>query len=87
MLPPVFPGKPLADLLGKPLIQHVYEQASKVTMASKVVVATDDRRIFDCVRGFGGSVLMTSTEHPSGTDRLVEVMQQLDADIYLNLQR
>ena len=48
-----FPGKPLADLLGKPVIQHVYERALMVTLASKVVVATDDVRIADCVRGFG----------------------------------
>lgn len=81
-----FPGKPLADLLGKPVVQHVYEQAQQVSMASKVVVATDDTRIFDCVVGFGGEVVMTSTEHPSGTDRLVEVMQKLEGDIYVNLQ-
>lgn len=81
-----FPGKPLADLLGKPVVQHVYEQAQQVSMASKVVVATDDARIFDCVVGFGGEVVMTSTEHPSGTDRLVEVMQKLEGDIYVNLQ-
>jgi 3-deoxy-D-manno-octulosonate 8-phosphate phosphatase (KDO 8-P phosphatase) len=82
-----FPGKPLADLLGKPVIQHVYERALMVTLASKVVVATDDVRIADCVRGFGGAVEMTSPEHPSGTDRLVEVMGGgLDGDIYVNLQ-
>lgn len=80
------PGKPLADLLGKPMIQWVYEKAQQVALADHVVVATDDRRIAKTVQAFGGLVMMTSSDHRSGTDRLVEVMQQLDADIYINLQ-
>ncbi|WP_237673776.1 3-deoxy-manno-octulosonate cytidylyltransferase [Vreelandella profundi] len=80
------PGKPLADLLGKPMVQWVYEKAQQVPSASQVVVATDDGRIVEAVRRFGGNVILTSSDHPSGTDRLVEVMEQVDADVYINLQ-
>ena len=80
------PGKPLADLLGKPMIQWVYEKAKQVTSASCLVVATDDQRILDAVQSFGGQGILTSPNHLSGTDRLVEVMQHIDADIYINLQ-
>ncbi len=80
------PGKPLADINGKPMIQHVYERASQVQEASTVVVATDDQRVYDAVLGFGGRALMTSGSHASGTDRLVEVMRQLSADLYINIQ-
>lgn len=80
------PGKPLADIHGKSMIQHVYEKALQVPEASDVIVATDDQRVFDVVVGFGGKVVMTSANHPSGTDRLVEVMQKVPADIYLNIQ-
>ena len=80
------PGKPLADLLGKPMVQWVYEKAQQVASASCVVVATDDERIRKAVQAFGGRALMTSADHPSGTDRLVEVMQQVEAEIYINLQ-
>ena len=80
------PGKPLADIAGKPMIQHVVERASEVPGMAAVVVATDDSRVADVVRGFGAQVVMTSPDHPSGTDRLVEVMGQLSADIYINLQ-
>ena len=68
-----FPGKPLADLCGKPVIQHVYEQACQVL--DTVIVATDDQRIYDCVQGFGGLVYMTSSEHRCGTDRISEAYQ------------
>jgi 3-deoxy-manno-octulosonate cytidylyltransferase (CMP-KDO synthetase) len=64
------PGKPLADLCGKPVIQHVYQQASLAL--DHVIVATDDQRIYDCVKEFGGQVLMTSTNHTCGTDRVYE---------------
>jgi 3-deoxy-manno-octulosonate cytidylyltransferase (CMP-KDO synthetase) len=67
-----FPGKPLVDMLGKSMLQRVYEQVSKATSLSKVIVATDDERIFDHVENFGGEVCMTSTHHPSGTDRCQE---------------
>ncbi|PMR69375.1 3-deoxy-manno-octulosonate cytidylyltransferase [Halomonas heilongjiangensis] len=80
------PGKPLADLLGKPMIQWVYEKAQQVEAASYVVVATDDLRIADVVQHFGGEVIMTSPDHSSGTERLIEVMEQVEADIYINLQ-
>lgn len=80
------PGKPLADLLGKPMVQWVFEKAQQVPSAHTVVVATDDQRIVDAVNAFGGKVVLTSPDHPSGTDRLVEVMGQVDADIYINLQ-
>ena len=80
-----FPGKPLADILGKPMIQHVYEKAASVKGAS-VVVATDDERILSVVNSFGGKGVMTSSTHASGTDRLVEVMNKVDADLYINLQ-
>lgn len=80
------PGKPLADLLGKPMIQWVYEKAQQVPSAQTVVVATDDERIVNAVRAFGGNVVITSPHHPSGTDRLVEVMGQVEADVYINLQ-
>ena len=71
-----FPGKPLARQTGKFLIQHVVEQASKAKRAEKVVVATDDHRIFDAVRSFGGHAVMTSHTHHSGTDRIAEVMHK-----------
>ncbi|OBV36538.1 3-deoxy-manno-octulosonate cytidylyltransferase (CMP-KDO synthetase) [Janthinobacterium psychrotolerans] len=80
------PGKPLADILGKPMVQHVYERALQVPGVDTVVVATDDARVAHAVRGFGGRCVMTSPDHPSGTDRLVEVMQTVEADIYINLQ-
>ena len=80
-----FPGKPLADILGKPMIQHVYEKAKTVKNA-KVIVATDDERILSVVTSFGGEVVLTNSGHISGTDRLVEVMNKVDADLYINLQ-
>jgi 3-deoxy-D-manno-octulosonate 8-phosphate phosphatase (KDO 8-P phosphatase) len=80
------PGKPLVDILGKPMIQYVYERAVKVPAVDEVVVATDDQRVVEAVRRFGGRAVMTSPDHASGTDRLVEVMEQLPADLYVNLQ-
>ncbi|TKD61744.1 3-deoxy-manno-octulosonate cytidylyltransferase [Cobetia marina] len=80
------PGKPLADIAGKPMVQHVVERASQVSGIDAVWVATDDQRVFDTVEAFGGQAVMTSPEHASGTDRLVEVMQKVPADIYLNVQ-
>ncbi len=81
-----FPGKPLANILGKPMIQHVYERSCLATCASRILVATDDRRIADVVEGFGGEVMMTDPDHPSGTDRVVEVARRIPADIYVNVQ-
>jgi 3-deoxy-D-manno-octulosonate 8-phosphate phosphatase (KDO 8-P phosphatase) len=80
------PGKPLADILGKPMIRHVWERACEVPGVAAVVIATDDARVAEAVRGFGGRVEMTSPDHPSGTDRLTEVMGRVEADIYVNIQ-
>lgn len=81
-----FPGKPLVDLKGKTMIQRVYEGASKCTSLDMVVVATDDQRIYDAVKAFGGLVEMTSDSHPSGTDRCGEVAEKYDADVVVNIQ-
>jgi 3-deoxy-manno-octulosonate cytidylyltransferase (CMP-KDO synthetase) len=68
------------------MIQHVYERADAVGVVDRVLVATDDARIADAVRGFGGNVVMTSATHPSGTDRIAEVAGGLDADVVVNVQ-
>ncbi|UCH44130.1 MAG: 3-deoxy-manno-octulosonate cytidylyltransferase [Nitrospiraceae bacterium] len=81
-----FPGKPLATLKGKTLIQNVYDQASSASRIDSVIVATDDSRIFDTVKKFGGSVLMTSPDHSCGTDRIAEVARDLECDIVVNVQ-
>ena len=81
-----FPGKPLALLGGKPVIQRVYEQAASVL--DDACVATDDERIFDCVKNFGGKVVMTRTDHKSGTDRIEEAIEKIggDYDVIVNIQ-
>ncbi len=82
-----FPGKPLAKETGKFLVQHVYERVSEARRISAAVVATDDDRIADAVRAFGGQVSMTRADHPSGTDRVAEVARGLPEDaIILNVQ-
>jgi len=81
-----FPGKPLADMLGKPLIQHAHEAASQVPGVDRVVVATDDERIFKVVEEFGGEVVLTGSHHASGTDRLAELAERYPADVYVNIQ-
>lgn len=80
------PGKPLALIDGKPMIQHVYERTRAVDLVDRVLVATDDTRIADVVRGFSGEVAMTSAAHQSGTDRIAEVASTLDAEIVVNVQ-
>ncbi len=80
------PGKPLALIHGKPMIQHVYERAQAVELVDRVLVATDDERIAAAVRGFGGDVVMTGREHQSGTDRIAEAAGGLDADVIVNIQ-
>jgi 3-deoxy-manno-octulosonate cytidylyltransferase (CMP-KDO synthetase) len=80
------PGKPLASIGGKPMIQHVYESTAKAKGLDRVLVATDDRRVEETVRGFGGEVLMTAKDHTSGTDRLAEVAQRIKADWFVNVQ-
>ncbi|PSB75948.1 3-deoxy-manno-octulosonate cytidylyltransferase [Photobacterium damselae subsp. damselae] len=82
------PGKPLADIGGKPMVQWVYEQACK-SGADKVIVATDDQRVFDAVQAFGGEVCMTRSDHQSGTERLAEVVEKYnlaDDHIVVNVQ-
>ena len=79
------PGKPLIDLGGKPMIQHVYERAS-AARADYVLVATDDERIATTVRAFGGEVVMTDSCHLSGTDRVAEAARTVDVDIVVNVQ-
>lgn len=81
-----FPGKPLATILGKPLIEWVYQGASRVRGATRVLVATDDVRIVAAVRSFGGDVVMSRGTHPTGTDRVAEVAKTLRTDIVVNLQ-
>ena len=83
-----FPGKPLADIAGKSMIQRVYEQTKKSSRIREVIVATDDDRIANAVKNFGGNFCMTSTAHQSGTDRCAEVVEQrkLKADAIINIQ-
>jgi 3-deoxy-manno-octulosonate cytidylyltransferase (CMP-KDO synthetase) len=81
-----FPGKPLAAKTGKPLIQHVCEQAARSRILDRIIVATDDTRILDAVRGFGGEAVMTRGDHPNGTSRIAEVAATLDAEIIVNVQ-
>lgn len=84
-----FPAKPLARQTGKYLIQHVYEQVRRARELSRTIVATDDERIADAVRSFGGEVAMTRADHPSGTDRIAEVVRGLPAgaaEFILNVQ-
>ena len=81
-----FPGKPLIDLKGKTMIQRVYEGAKNSTLLAEVIVATDDQRIFNEVKRFGGNVMMTSLDHKTGTDRCGEIAQQVEADVIINIQ-
>jgi len=85
-----FPGKPLAKLGDKYIIQHVYEQAQKSGLFTEVIVGTDDQRIFEAVIGFNGKVTLTSKKHKSGTDRVAEVCDKMpccrDADVVVNVQ-
>ncbi|PLX86897.1 MAG: 3-deoxy-manno-octulosonate cytidylyltransferase, partial [Desulfuromonas sp.] len=81
-----FPGKPLADLCGKPMIQWVYERSRACDSIDRVLVATDDQRIADAVAGFGGEVVMTHPDHPTGTDRLAEVAVSIDSELVVNVQ-
>jgi 3-deoxy-manno-octulosonate cytidylyltransferase (CMP-KDO synthetase) len=80
------PGKALRLILGKPMVQRVYERALEARTVSSVCVATDDERIARVVEGFGGRALMTSPDHPSGTDRLAEAARGMDAEIIVNVQ-
>ena len=83
-----FPGKPLANILGKSMIERVYEQCKKASSLSDIIVATDDERILNHVQNFGGKAMMTSNTHQSGTDRCNEVVQNLteNYDVVVNIQ-
>jgi len=81
-----FPGKALAQIGGKPLIQHTWERARELTAVERVMVATDDERIVRAVTAFGGTAVLTSAEHPSGTDRVAEAVRDSCPDLVVNLQ-
>lgn len=81
-----FPGKPLADILGKPMIQWVVERTARAKSVGRTLVATDDERIAAAVRAFGGEAVMTRADHATGTDRLAEVAAGLETDLVVNVQ-
>ncbi len=81
-----FRGKPLADLWGKPIIQHVWERAGRARLVDRVIIATDDERIAHAARDFGAEVAMTRPDHPSGTDRVAEVAHTLTSEVIVNVQ-
>ena len=81
-----FEGKPLIDIGGKTMIERVYLQAKRANLLSQVIVATDDERIFNAVKQFGGEVVMTKAEHLNGTERCAEVAQNINADFIINIQ-
>ena len=81
-----FPGKSLAPMAGKPMIQWVWEAASRSRMTERVVIATDDDRIAQAADAFGGDVIMTKRSHRSGTDRMAEVADKISAQLYINVQ-
>jgi 3-deoxy-manno-octulosonate cytidylyltransferase (CMP-KDO synthetase) len=80
------PGKPLALIAGRPMVEHVYRRAVEAARIDAVVVATDDARVADAVAAFGGTAVMTRADHATGTDRLAEVARALDSEIILNVQ-
>lgn len=80
------PAKALAMIHGKPMIQHVYERCLKAKLLNEVMVATDDKRIFDAVMGFGGNAVMTSRKHKSGTDRIGEAVRNIKCEVVVNIQ-
>jgi len=81
-----FPGKSLALIRDKPMVQWVYERTKRSALLDRVIVATDDRRIFDAVTAFGGEAVITSPDHATGTDRIAEVARSLQCDIIVNVQ-
>ncbi|HYW65856.1 MAG TPA: 3-deoxy-manno-octulosonate cytidylyltransferase [Candidatus Dormibacteraeota bacterium] len=80
------PGKPLVPLAGKPMVQHVYEQAKRAQTVHRVMVATDDQRIMDAVTAFGGEARMTRSDHRTGTERIAEVAVHEAGDVFVNVQ-
>jgi len=81
-----FEGKVLADILGKPMIQHVWENAKKAKSLDDLIVACDDERILDAVKAFGGKAVMTAKGHGSGTERIIEVIADMDVKVVVNIQ-
>jgi 3-deoxy-manno-octulosonate cytidylyltransferase (CMP-KDO synthetase) len=81
-----FPGKPLAEIAGKPMIQHVVERVKEAERQPRVVVATEDDRIIEAVKAFGAEAIRTRGDHKTGTDRVAEVATHIQADIYINVQ-
>jgi len=79
-------GKPLADIMGKPMIQYVYENAVKSSILDELIVATDNIRIKEAVEKFGGKAMLTSPSHPTGTDRVAEVAKNFDPQVVVNIQ-
>ncbi len=80
------PGKPLVPLAGKPMVQHVYERAKQAQTVHRVIVATDDQRIVDAVKAFGGEARMTRSDHRTGTERIAEVAVHEEGDVFINVQ-
>ncbi len=80
------PGKPLIEIAGKPMIQHVYERASDAVLLDELIVATDDERIVEVVESIGGTAMMTKSDHKTGTDRVAEVARKVGADFTINIQ-
>jgi 3-deoxy-manno-octulosonate cytidylyltransferase (CMP-KDO synthetase) len=80
------PGKPLIQLAGKPMVQRVYERAKLAKTASRIIVATDDDRILQAVKGFGGEALMTRADHRTGTERVAEIAAHVEGDVFVNVQ-
>lgn len=81
-----FEGKVLADLNGKPMIEHVWQRAKEASSLDRVIIACDDERVKQAVENFGGEAIMTAIDHPSGTDRIAEAVADSDADIVVNVQ-
>jgi 3-deoxy-manno-octulosonate cytidylyltransferase (CMP-KDO synthetase) len=80
------PGKALVDLQGKPLLYHVYQRSSRANRLNRLLIATDDDRIYNAAVAFGAEVVMTGKDHRSGTDRIAEAIREVDADIVVNIQ-
>ncbi len=81
-----FEAKVLADILGKPMMQHVWERAKQSLVLDDIIIACDDEKVADAARGFGAKVVLTAKGHPSGTDRIIEVINPLDVDVIVNIQ-
>src|ERR1700739_4202190 len=80
------PGKPLASIAGRPMVQHVVERVRQAARVARVVVATDDERVKKAVEEFGGDAVLPRRDHRSGTDRVAEIAAHLEADIYVDIQ-